>query len=176
MIRYRRAESKDLSRIADIYYKTFSPIFKKYSCDRNAVSDVIKLYMDASEGGLIAAKDNGKIIGAVCGVKSVLSLWKKIIGPRFFKFVFTPRGCFIMPPSFKHIFSGHVPLMFVSKEYRLRGIGLKLVDEVMKYFKSCGVKVVYFQIPHRLVKPYTEHGAKAVGWRKEWVVMSKRVA
>ncbi len=177
MITYSPASSKDVEEISELFLDVYSgllrAVFKKLP-NKNIIRDVMNLYLETSKGGFILAKDKGKIIGFVCGVRSVANLWKNALKPkRALKFLFTSRQIFIMPPRPGHIFHSHIPLMGVSKRYRLKGVGLKLSGKVLGFLKRIGAKVVYFQIPLSLVDIYIKHGCELLKKNKNWAVMRK---
>lgn len=179
MIKYSAAAKSDLDAVAKLFLDVYSGFLKKVfrkQPNKDFIKDIMELYLDAAQQGFILAKDNGKVIGFVCGVKSVRDLWKQALKPkRFLKFFFTPRQIFIMPPSISHIFHAHVPLMGVSKKYRLKGIGLKLANNVFDFFEKNKIKTIYFQIPNNLVDTYVKHGCEVLKRKKSWAVMRKKL-
>jgi ribosomal protein S18 acetylase RimI-like enzyme len=177
MIKYSIAAVDDLDSISKLFLEVYSGILKKRFCKvpgKSFVDDIIRIYLDSAGKGFIVAKEKGKVIGFVCGVKKVTDLWKKAFEPgRILKFLFTPRQIFIMPPKFGHFFHAHVLLMGVSRKYHHKGIALKLADRVFAFFRKNKIKKAYFQIPHSLVKTYTKHGCEVLKERKQWVIMRK---
>ncbi|MBW2984362.1 GNAT family N-acetyltransferase [Candidatus Woesearchaeota archaeon] len=179
MIRYPVATKNDLDSVAKLFLDVYSGFLRKRFRklpSKEFVKDVMELYLDAAEQGFILAKDNSKVIGFVCGVKSVISLWKQAIKPkRILKFFFTPRQMFIMPPSLGHVFHAHVPLMGVSKKYRMKGIGLMLSDKAIDFFRKNKIRIMYFQIPNSLVDTYVKHGCEILRRKKSWSIMRRAV-
>lgn len=180
MIEYSSASYTDIEPVAELFLEVYSGLLKKLFKKLpsvNLVKDVLYVYLDTAKKGFIVAKDHGEIVGFVCGVKSVMGLWRCALHPkRILKFLFTPRQIFIMPPSLGHFFhGGHVPLMGVAKKYRMKGIGLKLSDKVLDFLKKEDVKAAYFQIPNSLVDTYVKHGCDVLKKRKKWSVMRKRL-
>ncbi|MBW2980451.1 GNAT family N-acetyltransferase [Candidatus Woesearchaeota archaeon] len=179
MIKYSIVTENDLDSVARLFLEVYSGLLKKVFRklpNRDFIKDVMQLYLDAAQQGFIIAKDKGKVVGFACGVKNVRDLWKQALKPgRFLKFFFTPRQIFIMPPSFSHIFHAHVPLMGVSKKYRMEGIGLKLSDKIISFFEKNKIKTIYFQIPNNLVDTYVRHGCEILKRKKGWTVMRKKV-
>lgn len=179
MINYSVATKDDLEPVAALFLDVYSGFLKKRFRklpSKRFIKDIMELYLDSAKNGFILAKDKGEIIGFVCGVRNVLVLWKQALKPkRILKFLFTPRQMFIMPPSIAHIFHAHVPLMGVSKKYRMKGVGLKLSDKVIDFFKKNKLKTVYFQIPNSLVDTYVKHGCELLKIRKSWSIMRRVV-
>jgi ribosomal protein S18 acetylase RimI-like enzyme len=177
MIQYSIANVDDLDSVVKLFLEVYSGILKKRLCKlpgKDFVKDIMHIYLDSAGKGFIVAKENGKVIGFVCGVKHVYDLWKKALHPkRILKFLFTPRQIFIMPPKFGHFFHAHILLMGVSRKYQHKGVALKLAGKVFGFFKKNKIKKAYFQIPHSLVKTYVKHGCEVIKERKEWVIMQK---
>jgi ribosomal protein S18 acetylase RimI-like enzyme len=177
MINYSIAANDDLDSIVQLFLEVYSGILKKRFCklpSKQFVKDIMQIYLDSAGKGFIVAKEKGKVIGFVCGVKHVYDLWKKALNPkRLLKFLLTPRQIFIMPPKFGHFFHAHVLLMGVSRKHQHKGAALKLADRVFAFFRKNKIKKAYFQIPHSLVKTYVKHGCEVLKERKQWVIMRK---
>ena len=100
---------------------------------------------------------------------------------KFYLFLIPPRVDLITPTSFFHVFNAHVSLLAVHPKHTKQGVGLGLVNSLMKHFKKAGVKRCYFQIPAKdsLVKAYQKYGSKIVKQRDygfgKWVVMYRDV-
>lgn len=186
MVTYSKANIKDINQIVDLFLISFSELISKRfrKISKSIIKDIVLLYMDTAKNGFIVAKDKGKVIGFICGLRNI-DLWFNLFSlKRVLKlplFLFTIRLAFIMPPSFTHLFKANVPTMAVDKKYRLKGIGLKLVEKVMEYFKRKNIKRIYFQIPNKkdFVNTYIRYGCKKIKiiWigKQEWCVMYKNV-
>lgn len=179
MVSYSTATKDDIGPVSKLFLEVYSGLLKKRFRklpSKEFVKDIMELYLDVAQKGFILAKDNGRVIGFVCGVESVRELWKQALKPkRILKFLFTPRQIFIMPSSLGHLFHANVPLMGVSKKYRMRGIGLKLSDKVIDFLKKSKAKIIYFQIPNSLVDTYVKHGCEVLKRKKSWSIMRKLV-
>ncbi len=94
MIKYSIAANDDLDSISKLFFEVYSGILKKRfgnMLNKEFVRDIMSIYLDTAGKGFIIAKEKGKVIGFVCGVKKVTDLWKKALAPkRILKFLFTP--------------------------------------------------------------------------------------
>ena len=186
MITYSKANTQDINQIVGLFLISFRELLSKRfkSINKRVIKDIVLLYIGTAKGGFIVAKDKGRIIGFICGLRNI-DLWLSLLSLKWILklplFLFTIRLAFIMPSSFSHLFRANVPTMAVAGKYRLKGIGMKLVGMIMGYFKKKNIKRIYFQIPNKeeFVNTYLRYGCKKIKTikigRQEWCVMWKDV-
>ena len=186
MITYSKANTKDINQIVDLFLISFRELLSKRfkRINKQVIKDIVLLYIGTAKGGFIVAKDKDKIIGFICGLRNA-GLWLNLLSLKWILklplFLFTIRLAFIMPSSFSHLFRANVPTMAVAEKYRLKGIGMKLVEKIMGYFKKKNIKRIYFQIPNKeeFVNTYLRYGCKKIKTIRigshEWCVMWKDV-
>lgn len=151
MATYCLAKEQDIPIIAELFLKTFSKtIRKQHKLPKvNEISDVFYLFFRASNGGIIVAKEKGKIIGFICGLKNLRAPWRLLLTKRLWQlplFMFTARAAFITPPLLRHLFTGaHITAEAVDFKYRGKGIGRQLGRRILKKLKAQGAKKVLFE-------------------------------
>jgi ribosomal protein S18 acetylase RimI-like enzyme len=152
MVTYSSAKEQDIPVIAELFLKTFSKTIKKQQKlpGIKEITDVFCLFFRAGDcNGIIVAKDKGKIVGFICGLKTLRAPWRILLTKRLWQlplFVFTARAAFITPPLLRHFFAGaHITAEAVDAKYRGKGIGRQLGLRILKKLKAQGVKKVLFE-------------------------------
>jgi len=136
MIKIRKATKKDLAAIADIWYKEerlSEKLESFYRLKKNAKKIIInklKKKINKKDFIIFVAEDKGKIIASFQGwISKPYYLW-----------------------DYDAI--GHVGTVYVERAYRKKGIAKKLLDELIRWFKSKNVDAIdgYFLNKNKIAK------------------------
>jgi len=123
-LKIRKAKLKDVDRIYYLqsllmkYHIKFDDFWRGNKDRRKNFCKHVRSTIRSSNGLVLVAEYNGKIVGY-----SLAKIKKR-------------------PPIFKIQKIGHIHDAFVMKQYRKRGIGRRLVNESLKWFKSKGMNYV----------------------------------
>jgi len=130
-MKIRKAKLSDVNEISYLnsllmkYHIKFDRYWNVKKDARKTYSKYVRKMIRSPKATVFVADDGGKIVGFTSG-----KIEKR-------------------PPIFKIEKCGKVDSTFVLKQYRRRGIGKKLIDELIKWFKSKGIEYVELEVDTR---------------------------
>ncbi len=123
-VQIHRATARDIKAILPVwgelasYHAALDPAFTPASNWPREYSAYLRTLMGRADALALVARDNGDVIGYAVGRISTL------------------------PPFFEHRYRGYIHDVFTRARFRRRGIGRRLVEELLNWFRDRGVIVV----------------------------------
>lgn len=123
-VHIRRATARDIKEILPVwgelahYHASLDPAFTPSPQWSREYSAYLRTLMGRDDALAVVAREGPEVIGYAVGRITTL------------------------PPFFEHRFRGYIHDVFIRESFRRRGVGRRLVEEILEWFRTRGVTLV----------------------------------
>ncbi len=153
-VKIERIKKEDIPKLVDLYLRAYKGLEEYAYTHPKDVESYMKWLLNRDPEGFLVAKVDGKIVGFVAGDANWFSRREK-----------------------KKV--GAIHEIVVDPEYQGMGIGTRLMEEILKYFKSKGLDTAELWVGdenYRAINFYKKFGFQEKGRYNYWIRMTKKLA
>ncbi|GAB6065851.1 GNAT family N-acetyltransferase [Aquifex pyrophilus] len=150
-VKIERVKEEDIPKLVDLYLRAYKGLEEYAYTHPKDVESYMRWLLNRDPEGFLVAKVNGKIVGFVAGDANWYSRREK-----------------------KRV--GAIHEIVVDPEYQGMGIGTRLMEEILNYFKKKGLDTAELWVGdenYRAINFYKRFGFQERGRYNYWIRMTK---